>query len=137
MTSEIKDEKVKSKKVKSKSSNTDRRINDLNKTVYTLRSKLARMETTVKHILEKQSAEIRVLERDGKWGGYTGVFYTNKKDNKQIVIDKAMNHYKTYFENKSFYEDKTLGLFVTNYKGKKLIKVLQDEKNKLKLKEIK
>ena len=36
-----------------------------------------------------------------------------------------------YFEDRPFYKNKTLALFVSNYKGKKLVKVLQDPKNKL------
>ena len=120
------------KEVRLNFKNVNKTINELERTIKTLSSKYANMEATLKHILGKHSAEIRVVERDGTWGGYTGVFYTNREDNKQTVIDKAMNHYKTYFANKPFYEDKTLGLFMNNYKGKKLIKVLQNEGNKLK-----
>ena len=43
-----------------------------------------------------------------------------------------MNHYDSYFKNTDFYKNRTLGLFITNNKEKKLIKVLQDNQDKLK-----
>ena len=118
-------------KVNSKFDRIDNSIKDLLGSIATLSSKLANTDATIQRIIAKHSAEIRVLEQDGTWGGYTGVFYTNKEDNKQVVVNKAMNHYNIYFEDRPFYKNKTLALFVSNYKGKKLVKVLQDTKNKL------
>ena len=95
-----------------------------------LRQYVEKVETKLKFYIDKQTSEIRVLEKDGKWGGYTGVFYVDSKDKKEIITSKAMNHYKRYFENNSFYENRTLGLFIRNPKGRKLVKVLQDNEGK-------
>ena len=58
------------------------------------------------------------------------MFYVDSKDRKKIITEKALNHYKRYFENNTFYENRTLGLFIRNPKGRKLIKVLQDNNNR-------
>ena len=118
-------------KVDSKFDRIDNSIQDLLGSITTLSSKLANTEATIKRILAKHSSEIRVLEQDGTWGGYTGIFYTNKKDNAAIVEKKAMDHYETYFEGRKFYGKKTLALFILNDKGKKLVKILQDPDNRL------
>ena len=118
-------------RVESKFDSIDDKVQDLKDTIHSLKSNLVNIQGTIKRIIAKHSSEIRVLEQDGTWGGYTGVFYTNKEDNKQVVIDKAINHYEVFFEDRSFYKDKTLALFVSDYKGKKLVKVLQDTKDKL------
>ena len=94
-------------------------------------STISNLQATVTHILGKHTSEIKVLERDGTWGGYTGIFYTNREDNKNTVESKAMNHYEHYFENEPFYKGKTLALFISNNKGKKLVKVLQDPEQRL------
>ena len=70
-----------------------------------------------------------MLEKNGKWGGYTGVFYVGSEDEKKIITTKAMKHYVEYFQDVSFYKNRTLGLFVTNPEGKKLIKILQEGEN--------
>ena len=119
-------------KVNSKFDRIDNSFKDLLGSITTLSSKLANAEASIKRILAKHTSEIRVLEQDGTWGGYTGIFYTNKKDNAAIVEKKAMDHYETYFEDRKFYSEKTLALFVLNDKGKKIVKILQDPKNKLK-----
>ena len=100
-------------------------------TMGNLRKKIGIVENRLRAFIDKKTAEIRVFEKDGEWGGYTGVFYVNSKDAEDIITEKAMNHYNTYFEGDDFYKKRTLGLFITNPNGKKLIKVLQDNENKL------
>lgn len=58
-------------------------------------------------------------------------FIVIEKDNKDTVESKAMNHYKHYFEGEPFYRNKTLGLFISNNKGKKLVEILQDPESRL------
>ncbi len=90
-----------------------------------LRKHIKRVELNLRFFINKQTAEIRVLEKDGKWGGYTGVFYINSKDDEKIITKKALNHYEEYFKDVEFFKNRTLGLFLTNPKGKKLVKILQ------------
>ena len=89
------------------------------------------VEAKLKSFINKQTAEIRTLGDDGKWGDYTGVFYVDSKNDENLITEKAMTHYETYFQDVEFYKKRTLGLFITNLKGKKLIKVLQDNEKKL------
>ena len=119
-------------KVNSKFDRIDNSIKDLLGRITTISSKITNMEASIKRILAKHTSEIRVLEQDGTWGGYTGIFYTDKKDNAAVVEKKAMNHYETYFEDREFYSEKTLALFVLNDKGKKIVKILQAPNNRLK-----
>ena len=100
-----------------------------------LRKYIKNVELKLKKYMDRKTSEIRVVEENGTWGDYTGVFYVNSSDEEKIVIDKAMNHYKTYFSNGHFYKNKTLGLFVNNYKGaddKKLVEILKNTGNQLK-----
>ena len=106
-------------------------IKELNSSISNLSKKLDKANDKIRLILAKHTSEIRVLEKDGSWGGYTGIFYTDKKDNAAVVAGKAMNHYKTYFEDRDFYAKKTLALFISNDKGKKIVKILQDPKKRL------
>ena len=94
-------------------------------------SNISNLQATITHILGKHTSQIRVLEQDGSWGDYTGIFYCDRKDNKDTVESKAMNHYKHYFEGEPFYRNKTLGLFISNNKGKKLVEILQDPESRL------
>ena len=109
----------------------ERDMEHFENSVKSLKRKLTLIELNLKFITDKQTSEIKVLEDDGKWGGYTGVFYLNTKDNKKTVTNKALGHYGRYFEDKDFYKNKTLGLFITSPKGKKLVKILQDPEKKL------
>ena len=95
-----------------------------------LRRNIKSNETKLKFLVNKQTAEINVLEKDGKWGDYTGVFYTTSKDSTEIITNKALSHFNTYFKDDKFFKKRTLGLFITSPEGKKLIKVLQDKENK-------
>tara|TARA_R100000781_G_C4056204_1_gene119462 strand:+ start:205 stop:681 length:477 start_codon:yes stop_codon:yes gene_type:complete len=123
--------KTLNERVESKFDRIDNSFKDLLGSIAKLTSQLANTDATVKRILAKHTSEIRVLEKDGSWGGYTGVFYTTKSDISKVVEDKAMKHYDTYFEGREFYSRKTLALFILNDKGKKLVKILQDPDNRL------
>lgn len=96
-----------------------------------LRKKINNISSKLNLHINKKTAQIRVLEKNGKWSGYTGVFYINAKDHQKKIVNKALNHYEEYFKDDDFYKNRTLGLFTTNAKGQKLVKVLQDNENKL------
>ena len=109
-----------------------RTVESLNTSITSFKTKFANIESELKFIIDKETSEIKVLEKNGKWGGYTGVFYINTNDNKETVTNKALGHYGNYFEGRDFYKSKTLGLFITSPKSKKLVKILQDPQDKLK-----
>ena len=96
-----------------------------------IRKSMARIELKLNSHINRKTAEIRVVEDFGKWGDYTGVFYADSKDEDEVVIDKAMKHYKTYFKDVDFYKKKTLGLFVNGPRGNNLVKILQNNGNEL------
>lgn len=93
-----------------------------------LKKEINKLEYKLTSFINKHTSQIRVLEKDGKWGGYTGVFHLDPKDNKRRVIKKAVDHYERYFKNVDFYKNRTLGLFITNNKERKLIKILQESR---------
>ena len=97
-----------------------------------LKKHIDRIEFKLRSLINKQTSEIRVLEKNGKWSGYTGVFNIIEEDKEKMIINKALEHYEKYFKDVDFYENRTLGLFVTSPEGKELIEVLQDKENNLK-----
>ena len=125
MTSKVEALTKKVEKLEANIKTSDSIIEGLKEDINSVRLKL-------KSFINQHTSQIRVLEKDGTWSGYTGVFHLDPKDNKKRVIEKAMNHYNYYFKNADFYKNRTLGLFITNNKEKKLIKVLQDNQDKLK-----
>lgn len=114
---------------KKKKVSSEEKIKAIDFTIIDLKAHIKKVEEKLKFFINKQTAEIRVLEKNGKWGGYTGVFYVGSEDEKKIITTKAMKHYVEYFQDVSFYKNRTLGLFVTNPEGKKLIKILQEGEN--------
>ena len=119
---------------KKKKVSSEEKIKAIDFTIIDLKAHIKKVEEKLKFFINKQTAEIRVLEKNGKWGGYTGVFYVGSEDEKKIITTKAMKHYVEYFQDVSFYKNRTLGLFVTNPEGKKLIKILQEGENQNEIK---
>ena len=81
-------------------------------TISSLKKHINNIESKLRFIINKQTAEIRVLETDGKWSGYTGVFKIVSDDEEKIITNKALEHYEKYFKDVAFYEDRTLGLLL-------------------------
>ena len=77
-------------------------------------------------------ADIRVVEDDGTWGSYSGIFKASRFDSERIVYKKAKEHYNNHFKNGEWYANKTLGLFITDKDGSRLVEVLKDKGNKIK-----
>tara|TARA_Y100000310_G_scaffold239913_1_gene243696 strand:- start:434 stop:820 length:387 start_codon:yes stop_codon:yes gene_type:complete len=90
----------------------------LKEKIRALRGDIGRAEKTLQKHIGRQTAEIRVLERDDSWGDYTGIFSVDKEDAREIVIGKAKAHFKKYFKNGIWYKDHTFGIFL-NRSGKK------------------
>ena len=87
------------------------------------RKEIVNMQRKFNVYINRQFSEIRVIEKDGKWGDYSGIFYLNPKEEKDIIIDKAKEHFETYFQDSIWHRKKHLGLFITDKKrNKRLIK---------------
>ena len=72
--------------------------------------------------INRQYAEIRVIEQDGEWGDYSGIFYVNDEEEESVVLDKARQHFDTYFQDGFHHKGKKLGLFLFSPRsGKRLI----------------
>ena len=110
------------------------KVNKSDVTIGNLRKSISAVSSNLKLHINKKTAQIRVFENyrgEWKWSGYTGVFYIDEKDNQKKIIKKAYDHYERHFKDDDFYKNRTLGLFTTNAKGQKLVKILQDNENKL------
>lgn len=130
-TKSKKDKALTNKELTSKVKSLEAIIKSYDLVTEDLKRNINRVEAKLKTFMNQHTSQIRVLEKNGKWGGYTGVFHLNTKNNKKRVIEKAMHHYNSYFKNVDFYKNRTLGLFITNNKEVELVKVLQDNQNKL------
>jgi hypothetical protein len=78
---------------------------------------------------KKLTTEWQVLEKNGKWGDYTGVFYIGREDERKIVIEKAKRHYNKFFVDSNWHKDKTLRLVLnTPERGKQEIEIRETPK---------
>jgi len=61
------------------------------------------------------------------WEAYSGAFYLSPEERKQILIDRARDHFKQYFEDGIYHRNKKLGLFVSGggISGKQLIEEME------------
>ena len=61
------------------------------------------------------------------WESYSGAFYLSPEERKQILIDRARDHFKDYFEDGIYHRNKKLGLFVSGggISGKQLIEEME------------
>tara|TARA_Y100000310_G_C20517850_1_gene732122 strand:- start:214 stop:714 length:501 start_codon:yes stop_codon:yes gene_type:complete len=78
--------------------------------------------------INRQTAEIRVIEDDGSWGDYSGVFFVDSEDEKNIVMEKARKHFEMYFRDTVYHRNKKLGIFLHNPRsGKTLIEEIKTD----------
>lgn len=72
---------------------------------------------TVNEHFDEPSCEIKVMEKDGRWGDFTGAFYNEQDEKIDAVIKKAEDHAKKYFD---CFKGKEFALFL-KAKGKSSI----------------
>ena len=113
----------------------------LEKIVIEIKKNVLRMRNTLDAHINRQYAEIKVLEDswnenydcivDGtkkSWGDYSGIFYVNDEDEENVIINKAKKHFETFFEDNTYHRNKKLGLFLHSPKsGKRLIEEMKTE----------
>ena len=94
-------------------------VSDIEKNVRKIRSVLDA------HI-NRQYTEIRVIEKDGQWGDYSGIFYVNDEDERDIILKKAKEHFGKYFKDGMNHQGKRLGLFLFSPRsGKHLVEEME------------
>tara|TARA_Y100001963_G_C6420647_1_gene282539 strand:+ start:34 stop:513 length:480 start_codon:yes stop_codon:yes gene_type:complete len=119
----LKNKLVDSKKLKDATTTTSHIFQELENKIDTLKADLNKTRSLLDAHINRQYAEIRVVEQDGEWGDYTGTFYCDSKDQEKVVIQKAKDHYEKYFREGVWHQNKTLGVFLrTRRSGKTLIK---------------
>ena len=105
--------------MKTKDKKTKKTKKSLSKEISTMKKDLISMRKKLNVYINRQFSEIRVKEKDGKWGDYTGVFYLSPGEEKKALIKKAKTHVNTFFKNSVWHRNKHLGLFITNKKREK------------------
>ena len=78
------------------------------------------------HNPELQGGNSKVKSENG-WEDYSGAFYLDPEEREQIVIDRARDHFKHYFEDGIYHKNKKMGLFISGggISGKKLIETIE------------
>ena len=90
--------------------------------IVNIKKNVVRMRSIVDAHINRQYSEIRVVEENGEWGDYSGIFYVNDEEEESVVLDKARQHFDTYFQDGFYHKNKKLGLFLFSPKsGKRLI----------------
>lgn len=112
------------------------KLSTLEEDVRSLKKHIKRVADTLNAYMNRSFTEIRVLPEgnnpslhgeDG-WEEYSGNFYLEDSDNRDIVIDKAEKHFERYFEDSTYHRGKRLGLFLSSPRsGKQLIKEMPTE----------
>tara|TARA_Y100000310_G_C20270019_1_gene617575 strand:- start:107 stop:502 length:396 start_codon:yes stop_codon:yes gene_type:complete len=93
-----------------------------------IKKTISRMRSTLDAHINRQFTEIRVVEKNGEWGDYSGLFYVDDEDEKKVIVRKAKTHFRKYFEDGAHHSNKKLGLFLyTPRSGKHLIEELETE----------
>tara|TARA_R100000687_G_C6397489_1_gene140211 strand:+ start:73 stop:486 length:414 start_codon:yes stop_codon:yes gene_type:complete len=103
----------------------------MTETIDEMKKTISRMKSNFDAHINRQFTEIRVIEKNGKWGDYSGTFYLDSDDEKELVLEKAKNHFKKHFKNGTNHSDKKLGLFHFSPRaGKQLIEEMKTNPNK-------
>tara|TARA_Y100000310_G_C20446388_1_gene698627 strand:- start:59 stop:625 length:567 start_codon:yes stop_codon:yes gene_type:complete len=119
------------------------KIDILLRSIGNIKKDIGRITEDLKAHMNRQTAEIRVLPKghnpslqggnskvlwEKGWEDYTGVFYIDSIDEKEIVLGKAKKHFKKYFENSAYHRNKKLGVFLTSGRsGKHLIEEMKTD----------
>ena len=123
------------KKKDTQQSNIEYKLKCLDVSMSKMEEDITEMKKTVSRIrsvmdahINRQYAEIRVVEENGEWGDYSGVFYVDDDNAKEVVVNKAKKHFASYFEDGIWHGNKKLGLFVFSPKsGLRLVERMETQ----------
>ena len=83
---------------------------------------IARMRSVLDAHINRQYSDIRVIEQNGEWGDYSGMFFVDDEDEKDVIMKKAREHFETFFVDGAHHQKKKFGLFLSGPRsGKQLI----------------
>ena len=104
------------------------RIERMERDIRNMKKDISKIKLDLTAHINRQTAEINVIEEDGRWGDYTGIFFVDSTDEREIVLDKAKKHFKTYFKNSMYHRNKSLGIFLNSGRsGKHLVEEIQTD----------
>ena len=115
------------------------KIELIEESILAMKKDISRIDSHLKAHINRQFCEIRVLEDSWnedcdviiggvkkRWGDYSGVFYSDDRDEEKVIVEKAKKHFDKYFKGGVFHLNKTLGIFLTSPRGgKRLIEELK------------
>ena len=84
----------------------------MDETINEFKRIVSRMKSNVDAHINRQFTEIKVMEKDDKWGDYSGTFYISSDDEREMVLEKARTHFNKHFKDGMHHQDKKLGLFL-------------------------
>ena len=97
----------------------------LEKTISDIGRNVKRMRSVLDAHINRQYTEIRVEEKNGEWGDYSGIFYVNDEEERDVILKKAQKHFDEYFKDGIYHQDKKLGLFLSSPRsGKRLLDLI-------------
>ena len=95
---------------------------EVEKNISDMEKNIRRMRNVIDAHINRQYTEIRVVEKDGEWGDYSGIFYVSDEDERKVIIAKAKDHFQRYFKDGLHHRGKKLGLFLFSPRsGKRLL----------------
>ena len=101
------------------------KIDHIAEDIAKMRKDISRVDALIKSHINKKVVEIMVLEEDGKWGDYSGTFSLNSEEEEEITIAKAEEHFKDYFRDGFYHQDKNFAIFILSpLGGKRLVREL-------------
>ena len=116
-------------------------INIIEDNIISIKKDIKRIGDSLSAYINRQFTEIRVLpeghnpnlqggnskiKSENGWEDYSGDFYINDDEQKEIVLKKALKHFDTYFKDGVYHRNKKLGLFLSSPRsGKRLIKEME------------
>ena len=84
----------------------------MEETINEFKKIVSRTKSNVDAHINRQFTEIKVMEKDDKWGDYSGTFYIRSDDEREMVLEKAKAHFDRYFKDGIHHKNKKLGLFL-------------------------
>ena len=104
-------------------------IRKLEEEMLELKNLTLRTRSVLELYINRQFTEIKVREKDGQWGDYSGIFFLNENDEKELVLKKARLHFEKYFKEGFHHKNKELALFITKGKIKHLVEKMKTNKD--------
>ena len=105
--------------------NTEETVKEtVEKTVEKMAEKITELQKVIKKTNDKLNlhinrkfADIKVLNKRNEWEDYSGKFYITDKETDDMLYEKTLKHYNTYFKSSDWHRNKHLAIFLTSFKN--------------------